>query len=90
MEIYQKEYLDGVKSKYDFADYQAWRIGTYMINSIQTALEPKKAKYPEQPYSMTKSDEVQAHPEIQARKFEDWANAFNKKFMSQQNSKAPE
>lgn len=90
MEIYQKEYLDGVKSRYEFADFQAWKIGQYMISAIQKALEPKKAKYPEQPYSMERSDEVQASPEIQARKFEDWANAFNKKFMSQQNSKAPE
>lgn len=82
MEMYQKEYLDGIKSKYEFADFQAWKQGEYMIAAIQMALEPKKAKYPDKPYSMSKSDELQTHPEIQARKFEDWANAFNKKFIS--------
>ena len=89
MEIYQKEYLDGVKSRYEFADFQAWKIGQYMIPAIQKALEPKKAKYPERPYSL-ENDEVQMSPEIQARKFEDWANAFNKKFITQQDDKAPD
>jgi len=90
MEIYQKEYLAGIKSKYEFADFQAWKIGQYMVPAIQKALEPKKAKYPERPYSVEKSDEVQVPPEIQARKFEDWANIFNKKFMTQQDDKAPD
>ena len=90
MVIRQKEYLSEVKSRYDFADFQAWKHGEYMISAIQKALEPKKAKYPDSPHSMTKSEEVQTYPEIQARKFEDWANVFNKKFENQQNSKAPE
>lgn len=90
MEIYQKEYLDSVKSKYEFADFQAWKFGDYMISSIQKALEPKKAKYPDKPYSMKKSNEVQTHPEIQARRFEDWANTFNRNFINKQSSKAPD
>lgn len=90
MGIRQKEYLSEVKSRYNFADFQAWKQGEYMISAIQKALDPKKAKYPDTPYSMNKSEEVQTHPEIQARKFEDWANSFNRNFESKQISKVPE
>lgn len=88
MDDYQADYNRRTKEKYELADFQAWRIGIYMINAIQTAFDPKKAKYPEQPYSMKKSDEVQTHPEIQARRFEDWANTFNRNFINKQSSKA--
>ncbi len=90
MEIRQKEYVSEIKSKYDFADFQAWKNGEYIISAIQKALDPKKAKYPESPYSIDKSETAQSQPGIQARKFEDWANSFNRNFESKQISKAPE
>jgi len=84
MEIYQKEYLERIKDEYKKIDCIAWRHGFYIVPAVQAALSPKKVKYPEQPLSL-KYEEKEKIPqelqaEIQARKFEEWANAFNKKF----------
>lgn len=84
MEIYQKEYLRKIEDEYKKLDYFAWRNGSYMVSAIQVALNPKKIKYPEQPYYMQQEekDEIpqELQAEIQAKKFEEWANTFNKRF----------
>lgn len=76
--IRRKEYIELLNDEYEKIEYAAWRHGQYVISAVQKALDPKKAKYPDRPFG--KNEETQQHPEIQARKFEDWANAFNKKF----------
>lgn len=76
----QKEYLKSIEADYEKINYSAWLHGKYIISSIQMALNPKKAKYPENPFG--KEEETQQYPEIQARKFEDWASVFNKKFQN--------
>jgi hypothetical protein len=83
MEIKQKEYLKAIEADYEKIDYTAWINGQYIISSIQTALDPKKAKYPDKPFGKEENI-IQQHPEIQAKKFEDWANVYNKKFEQKQ------
>jgi hypothetical protein len=80
MEIKQKEYLKSIEADYEKINYTAWTNGQYIISAIQKALDPKKAKYPDKPFGKEDENTVQQNPEIQARKFEDWANVFNKKF----------
>lgn len=78
MEMRQKEYIKNIEDEYEKINYSAWLHGQYMIPAIQVSLSPKTAKYPDSPFS--NKEEVQSHPEVQARQFEDWADAFNKKF----------
>lgn len=83
MEMYQKEYRESIEEEFEKLDYSAWMYGQYMISAIQVALNPKKVKYPKHPYGIQQEKtqlpkELQS--EIQARKFEEWASVFNKKF----------
>lgn len=80
MEIRQKEYVAEIKSKYEFADFQAWKNGEYIISAIAVALSPKKAKYPKHPHSLDGDNDTQQNITVQAQRFEDWANAWNKGF----------
>jgi len=84
MEIYQKEYLERIKDEYNKIDYTAWKHGEYIVAAIQTALIPKKAKYPKQPFGMQQEEKEKIpqklQAEIQARKFEEWASVFNQRF----------
>lgn len=86
MEIYQKEYIKGIESEYDKMNYSGWIHGQYMVSAIQTALSPKKCKYPNKPYCSKQEEENQIpqelKAEIQARKFEEWASIYNKKFQN--------
>lgn len=84
MDMYQNEYLKSIETEYEKIDYIAWIHGEYMISAIQAALIPKKVKYPDEPYSIQQKNKNQIpqelQAEIQSRKFEEWANVFNKKF----------
>ncbi len=62
-------------------DSMAWLMGQYFISSIQKALDPKKAKYPEHPHGINNTEKTQ-NPIIAAKRFEDFVNVFNKKFQT--------
>lgn len=71
--------MDRIQKDYEKINYAGWVHGQYIIPAIQVALNPKKSKYPDKPHS--NKEDTQQFPEIQSRKFEDWANAWNKKFL---------
>ena len=71
------------KQRQDELNTLAWLSGQYFISSIQVAFDPKKAKYPKQPFGQ-KTEETAQNPTVAARRFEDFAEAFNKKFENKQ------
>lgn len=74
--IFQDVYNDRVKEQDELLDFTAWRNGMYMVNAIQSALFPKKAKYPEKPYSKMKpAQELSAEEE-----FKLWIMEYNRRF----------
>ena len=79
MNMYQKDYMDKQKEKIDNLNVSAWLNGMYFIDSIQVGLNPKKAKYPKSPIDVYGA-EKKANPIVASKRFEDWANAWNKKF----------
>lgn len=61
----------------------AWLHGSYVRMAIASAFNPHKAPYPKDPYLSTQKVEgkgVKESASIQAKRFEEWANAFNKRF----------
>ncbi|SHE73464.1 hypothetical protein [Lactonifactor longoviformis] len=74
--IYQEEYIRREKKEADMLDYAAWLNGLYIVNAIQAALFPKKAKYARHAFSLKEEGETMS-PED---KFKEWIAAFNKKF----------
>ena len=80
MADYQSDYIRRIEDDYKRMDFAAWKHGEYMISAIAAALSPKKVKYPKCPHSVDSNDEAQQNITVQARKFEDWANVWNKNF----------
>jgi hypothetical protein len=80
MDDYQHDYIRKTEEDYKRIDFAAWKQGEYTISAIAVALSPKKAKYPKHPHSFDSNDEPQQNVTIQARKFEDWANVWNKNY----------
>lgn len=71
MDIYQQEYIKKQKEQAKLMDYMAWLSGSYIINAVQTALMPKKARYPQSPRS-------QEFPELSGEeRFKEWVQEFN-------------
>lgn len=86
MDIYQDVFIKNRKEEFEKIDYTAWLNGRYISEAIGSCFS-KKAKYPTQPYSYKNleqneniSDDLRA--EIAAKKFEAFAEVFNKKFES--------
>lgn len=75
MAIYQDEFIKKENEKYKLIDYSSWLSGSYIVNAIQTALNPKKVKYISKPQSECKKQE----PISESEKFKLWVAAFNKK-----------
>lgn len=71
------------KQRQDELNTLAWLSGQYFISSIQVAFDPKKAKYPKQPFGQ-QTEEKSQNPVVASRRFEDWAAAWNKKFENKQ------
>ena len=61
-------------------DFQAWRNGMYIINAIQTAIDPKKVKYPKSPISEEVEKNSVDSPDIAAIRFNDFVEIMNKDF----------
>lgn len=80
MESYQKEYIRNIEEDYKRMDFVAWKQGDYNMIAIVAALSPKKVKYPKHPHSIENPEEPQQNVTVQAQKFDDWANAWNKGF----------
>lgn len=76
---FQDDYNQKIQYETDKGDYLCWLMGQYMVHAIQTALEPKKAKYPKQPFGM-RSDNEDEDSDISAIRFGEFADAFNKAF----------
>lgn len=75
--MYQDVAKQNVERQYKLMDYQAWLNGSYIVNAVQTALSPRKAKYPKEPVSMKKvSDDNN-----QVAGFLNWVSEYNKKFI---------
>lgn len=87
MDIYQEAYLQKRKEEFNQIDVMAWLNGKYMVAAISSCFS-KKSKYPELPQYSSKnieknegiSDELK--DEIAAKKFEAFAEKFNKKLES--------
>lgn len=86
MDIYQDVFIKNRKEEYDRIDYTSWLQGRYLMQAVGACFS-KKSQYPTQPYSYKNieqneniSDELRA--EIAAKKFEAYAEVFNKKFES--------
>lgn len=94
--MYQEEELREVKEESYKMKLSAWTHGMYQISAIQTALNPKKAKYPEAPqFSASEEqetgeiiiDEAEGNRLIKNEEctpgdlsFINYINAFNRKF----------
>lgn len=84
MDIYQEVFINERKDDFNKIDYASWFQGRYFMEAVNSCFN-KKAKYPTQPYSYKNleqdgnvSNELRA--EIAAKKFEAFAEVFNKKF----------
>jgi len=85
LKIYQDAYNQQLQEKYDDINYSGWIAGQYMICAIQNVLEPKKAKYPEEPFlNQAKSDVEAERSDVAAIRFEEYIDVFNKQFKKKQ------
>lgn len=57
-------------------DYTSWLNGLYIVNAVQTAFNPKKAKYPKTP--MFQEEEKKSLS--QEEQFLLWVDEFNKRY----------
>lgn len=78
MAIYQKDYIDKKEEEMNLVEFQAWINGMYIVNAIQTAIDPMRCKYPKNPFS--EETDGEENTEIGAVKFWEYAEAFNKVF----------
>lgn len=96
LKIYQEEELRKEKEESYKMKISAWINGVYQISAIQTALNPKKAKYPKAPTfdsdNQDNTDEIKIDDAEGNRLIKDeqctygdlmfinYINAFNRKF----------
>lgn len=73
--LYQEEYIRREKKEAEMIDYAAWLSGAYIVNAIQAALFPKKAKYARHAFSLEERENIS--PED---RFKEWIAVFNKRF----------
>lgn len=88
MDIYQEAYLQKKREEFEQIETMAWLNGRYVMSAVGACFS-KNAKYPELPQRNNNSeknegitDELRA--EIAAKKFEAFAEVFNKKFENKQ------
>nr|WP_238725263.1 hypothetical protein [Diplocloster agilis]MBU9745736.1 hypothetical protein [Diplocloster agilis] len=62
-------------------DYTAWLHGAYILNAVQSALNPKKVKYPKSPINVKEKET----PLSETEKFKLWVMEFNKRFEKNSN-----
>lgn len=74
--IYQEQHIRHKEEQLQLIDYTGWLNGIYIINAIQTALDPKKAKYYNQPMFEKKEEKSLSQEE----KFLLWIDDFNRRF----------
>ena len=80
--FWKDDYEDSVQEQVDMMDYQAWRIGSYVLSAIACAFEGKKRPYPREPETVTlrrekQESERRKENKFAADKFMAWANAYN-------------
>lgn len=76
---FQDAYNQKMQDEADKINYSCWLMGQYMVCAIQKALEPKKSKYPDQPFGM-QGNNGDEDSDISAIKFGEFADAFNHAF----------
>lgn len=76
---FQNDYNQKMQAEADKMDYSCWLMGQYLVCAIQKALDPKKAKYPNQPFGMRSFDEDE-DSDISAIRFAEFVDVFNKAF----------
>lgn len=59
LEAFHKAYSDRIEAKNTELDILAWRIGRYVVNSVSTALDGRRNKYPDKPDTLRPSPEVE-------------------------------
>jgi len=79
MKAFQAEYNRSVKERYEEMNYSAWLSGLYIVSSIQKALDPKKAKYPDAPFG-EEDKVIDESSDLAATRFNDYVDAFNNQF----------
>ena len=80
--FWKADYEDDVQERADLMDYQAWRIGSYVLAAIASAFDGKRHPYPKEPESVTlqrerQENEQKKRDKFAADKFLAWANAYN-------------
>lgn len=88
MDIYQKAYIQKKKEEFEQIETMAWLNGRYVMSAVGACFS-KNAKYPELPQRNNNSEKTEGisddlRAEIAAKKFEAFAEVFNKKFENKQ------
>lgn len=77
-------FRNAYQKKMDYDAHMAWLNGNYVRIAIASAFNPQKVPYPKdpafKPVANTGNDGVKESAEIQALRFREWAEVFNKKF----------